>query len=141
MGRALKRVEDWVSRLDAYFESVKSRPFMWGEFDCCLFVAEACAAITGTHPVPDAAGAYKTKIGAYRWLRREFGGAGEMLTLLCGAPVDPNFARRGDVALIKAENGFALGIIDLSGEWIICVDETGLKRVEKWHASQFWAIG
>lgn len=134
------RVENWVERLDAVFSDAAARPFAWGSHDCCLFAARCVEAMTGEHPMPDAVGAYKTKTGAYRWLKREFGTVRQMLELLLDAPCNPNFAKRGDLALFEKGQDFAIGVIDLSGEQVLCVDESGTYYIHKSLATAFWTV-
>ena len=140
MGLTMNRLEDWAERLDAVLMDAERRPFVWGEHDCCIFAARCVEAISGVNPVPDAIGAYSDKKSAYLWLRDHFGDARSMISLFLGDEIDPNFVQRGSVALIESDGSFSIGVIDLSGEWIACVDEGGLRRTPKTTATAFWSV-
>jgi hypothetical protein len=76
------RCEDWPERLDRLLTAGAVRPFEWGKWDCCLFVADALLAIIGR----DLAEGLREKYSSLRearWLlralwiglHREVGGA------------------------------------------------------------------
>ena len=115
------RREDWVERLDAVFRAAQDKPFAWGDFDCCLFAASCVEAALGFDPGADFRGAYATRGQAFRLLRRRWGGGVDELAAAMAAAhgwpgVAPLMARRGDVALVMADDGWgALAVVDLSG--------------------------
>lgn len=115
------RREDWVERLDAVFRDAQDKPFAWGDFDCCLFAASCVEAALGFDPAGDFRGTYSTRAQAFRLLRGRWGGGvGKMMEHMAAAhewpEVRPLMARRGDVALVMADDGHcALAVVDLSG--------------------------
>src|SRR5258708_4686376 len=54
----MKRLEDWVVRLEAFIKERTAQPFKWGSQDCCLFAADAIEAITGVDLAADFRGKY-----------------------------------------------------------------------------------
>lgn len=104
------RFEDWPERLFDYLESVRSKPFKYGENDCCLFVANAVEAMTGIDPAEEFRG--YDEDGAKEILSR-FGGLEGLAEYVCeksGFPEVPvSMAQRGDVVLAKDMLGICLG--------------------------------
>lgn len=83
---------DWV-------EQAMHKPFVWGQWDCALMVADYVRFVTGEHPRPDLIGAYSTPLGAYRVINSNGGLSGICDDKLC--PTDVGEAKRGDVVLGK----------------------------------------
>ncbi|AOZ10356.1 hypothetical protein BKK80_32740 [Cupriavidus malaysiensis] len=104
-----QRQQDWPSRLAAFIEARRARAFSWGESDCCLFVCDGIAAMTGSDPGARWRGLYQGERGARRVLR-DNGGVAGIATQVLGEPVAPALAGRGDVALIDTPEGEALAL-------------------------------
>jgi len=106
------RREDWPLRLNAWLDSVRVRPFVWGEFDCALGAADAVEAMTGVDYAVEFRGAYFSKRNAARLLA-ERGGLEALVTQALGAPLDvPLLAQRGDVVLVDSgAEGPALALV------------------------------
>jgi hypothetical protein len=62
----MTRLELWPSRLDAVIQAAATRPFAWGEHDCCTFAADCVEAVTGTRVWPADFGTYTTSMGAQK---------------------------------------------------------------------------
>lgn len=107
------RLPDWETRLAAYLESVRGRPFAWGRHDCCTTTADAVLAMTGEDPVPEFRGRYRTARGSVRALRGI--GAGTLATTLDRKfeAVAPGLAHRGDIVMAAGSIGIAMGGIGL----------------------------
>ena len=105
---SLRRIEGWEGRLADFVAQAVTRPFLWGDFDCCLMPCEAVQVITGADPAGPLRGRYRTARGALRVLKGYGGGglveAAEKIAAGLEAPEVPvNFARRGDVLLITGD--------------------------------------
>lgn len=102
------RHEDWPQRLATYLEDHRSTPFVWGTFDCCLFVCSAIEAMTGEDPGHNLRGRYSTESGATDVLAKEYGtdDLEEVVAQICereGFPeITPSLAQRGDVVIVNA---------------------------------------
>jgi hypothetical protein len=101
------RAHDWPQRLDAYIESRRSAPFVYGEHDCCRFADGAVVAMTGETRMRQYG--YASRIAAAR-LIVDGGGLDQLLTLALGDPVHPSEARRGDVVVADLEEGPTAGV-------------------------------
>ena len=102
---------DWHIRLDTFIRENMLTPFEWGKFDCCLFVADAVEAMTGTDFAAPFRGRYTTATGSARALKKY--GSGDVkstLTSLFGEPLPRLLAGRGDIVLVNSDYGHALGI-------------------------------
>lgn len=125
----MHRKPDWDARLAAYLEPLRTRPFAWGEHDCCTFTAGAVEAMTGVDPIPEFRDRYTTAIGSARALRRY--GAGTLAATLDGkfARISPPLAHRGDLIMSSGLLGLAWGA------FLIAVgsdgDREGLVRIER----------
>jgi hypothetical protein len=117
----IRRRADWPGRLAAAIEAGRKTGFVWGENDCCLFAANVVLAMTGYDPARGMRG-YTTAAGAAAKLKQHGGVAAIAAdgAMRHGWPeIPPAEARRGDVVLVEDNNGAALGVVDLSGRWII----------------------
>lgn len=138
----MKRFEDWPRRLQETVDAARRRDFVWGESDCCLFVADAVKAMTGTDFAARYRGKYKTRRGAMSLLKKiDGGGVQEAAARALGAPLAHRLtARRGDVALIDTPDGDALGIC--TGCWIVVPrPDEGLASFPIGAARLAWRVG
>lgn len=123
------RLDDWPERLRDVLATA-DRPFVWGEWDCCLFAATAVKAMTGED---FAAGfEYTDKVSALRLLKDNGGVAGIASKFLAEKSVA--LASRGDVV----ESDDALGICD--GQWAFFLTETGLTKRATLDCVRAWAV-
>lgn len=113
------RFPDWRPRLVAYMARVAPLPFRPGVHDCALFVAGAVAAMTGTDPARGWRGCYTTLRGGLRVLRRA--GFADHVALVASRhrakPVA--MAQVGDIAVVPAPDGSALGIVQGAGVYVL----------------------
>lgn len=138
----VQRRQDWDKRLIAYIEKVRDQPFKRGEHDCALFVCNCVYEMTGYDLAEDFRGKYDTKKEAFKMLREK--GCEDLREIALargGAPYENiNFAKRGDVVLIKNNEGFSLGIVDMSGRFAITTGENCLKYLKKDRWLEVWEI-
>lgn len=133
--QARPRLRDWQSRLAALLAEREARPFVWGEHDCGLFVADACVALTGHDPVADLRGRYRSAAGAARLLK-PLGGVPGLARQRFGAEILPSLAQPGDVGLMLAEERPTL-MLCLGAQWA-GPGEQGLQRVAAALITQAW---
>jgi len=105
------RREDWPEQLAAAVKEAETKPFQWGEHDCCLFAADIVLAMTGEDPAVAFRGRYRTATGAKRALTRYGrGSVPATVDALFGARHRPQMARRGDLLLAATAQGEAVGV-------------------------------
>ncbi|WP_411101219.1 DUF6950 family protein [Streptomyces sp. x-45] len=121
------RYRDWTMRLNETIKAAQGRPFLWGEFDCCLFAADCSAAICGVDPAADYRGKYKTEAGAKRQLKRKHGSL-EAAWDACFQRVSLAFIQRGDVVLYDAPGGRSMAVFWAGDYW--SATEDGAHRIE-----------
>ncbi|QPI64469.1 DUF6950 family protein [Vreelandella venusta] len=121
------RYRDWTTRLQQTIKAASERPFLWGEFDCCLFAADCCIAICGVDPAAKYRGRYHTELGAKRVLRTTHGSL-EAAWDAAFKRVPVTMRQRGDVVLFDSDFGRCVGIVWASAIW--AVTETGVHRVQ-----------
>jgi len=116
------RNERWPLLLDAYVEHAKTRAFEWGTLDCVTFAANWRALVTGSDPIAEWRGTYKTEREALELIVRLGCDSIEALgARLFGAPdpLGPKFAGRGDLVLAQDALGISVGargaFLSLSG--------------------------
>ncbi len=95
----MTRLHDWQERLSAELEASRGRAFEYGEHDCCTFAADCILAVTGRDVAADWRGRYETERAGLA-----LAGVKTLAALAnrCLPPIDPVFARRGDVAIAPA---------------------------------------
>ena len=103
--------DDWKPRLRSYLAAQADAPFAYGSADCGAFAGGAIEAMTGENPHAKVAGKYKTMAGALRALKRlghedHIAYAASVLN-----EIDPLYAQIGDVAVVQAAEGHALGVV------------------------------
>ena len=102
------RIENWPSALIEFMEVRRATPFQWGVSDCCLFAADAVQAITGEDFAVHWRGKYSDARGALEFID-EAGGVANLIPHEFER-IDPAFAQRGDVVLMKSDGRDVLGI-------------------------------
>lgn len=132
------RLPDWRPRLTAYLAETAAQGFRYGSNDCALFSAGAVRAITGVDPAAAWRGTYTTLEGGLKRLRKA--GFDDHVALVDSLfqGVAPAFAQVGDVAMIDAPDGPALGII--VGETIACLTPSGMGHLPREAALRAWTV-
>lgn len=108
---------NWVQLIAKEIETKRNTPFVWGDSDCCLTVADIIKAYTGEDLAEEFRGRYTTAIGSARALKRYGQGSisATLDTKLTSIP--PSEAGRGDVVVILGEHGESLGILFNTRVW------------------------
>jgi hypothetical protein len=137
----LNRLPNWEAALLAWQKTAATRTFAWGTFDCALAACDAVMAQTGVDPGQKFRGTYSTEAEALKLLGPEgLGGFAAAVAREFGmAEAAPKFAHRGDLVLVdNGQPGGALGIVDLSGRFALCVLERGQVRMPMARWQRAW---
>ncbi|EJD6581477.1 hypothetical protein M0L63_RS02045 [Providencia rettgeri] len=115
------RHSNWAIQLPEALQQAIHKPFSWGEYDCCLFAADCALAVCGIDIAEKVRGRYKTKSGAMRVLKSEFG---DLETGLSGffQEIAPNDAIRGDIVMFNGDDGKTLGVLWANKIWAVTED-------------------
>jgi hypothetical protein len=142
----MTRLPDWQARLDSFLRTHADDPFVYGSWDCCLFVCSAIHAMTGVDPAEDFRDNYKSRGEAYRAIKAATGGTSVQaivanITAKLQMPEIPvRRAQTGDVVLIERARDFSLGLIALNWSEIIVCRTQGLCRISLTHAVRAWRV-
>lgn len=111
------RKDNWPRIISEEINNHKDVPFVWGEKDCCLAVADIMLAYTGVDFAAEFRGKYKTAKGSLMALKKH--GKGSLkATLDAKLPsIEVAEAGRGDIGLVKTEGGESLAIIFSNIAW------------------------
>lgn len=120
------RHPQWTIQLPETLRAAMSRPFSWGEHDCCLFAADCALAVCGIDIAEKVRGRYKTKSGAMRVLKSEFGDLESGLSSFF-TRIEPDKATRGDIVMFNGDEGKTLGVLWAGKVW--SVTESGVLPV------------
>lgn len=134
----LNRLPDWRSRLTAYLVETAGNGFRYGSNDCALFAAGAVRAMTGEDPAAAWRGSYTTLEGGLKRLMKA--GFENHIALVDSllTEVPPAFAQVGDIVLVDAPDGPALGVV--SGEAVACLAPQGLGYLPREAALRAWTV-
>ena len=118
-----RRLRQWATEgaIENAMARVAGRPMAWGRDDCCLWVADIVAEMTGRDPAAAFRG-YATSTGALR--RLGIGGLAAALAAVAAREawpeIDPEMAVTGDIGLVgnmMSDFGGA-AVIRYEGWWV-----------------------
>lgn len=137
------RSRDWETRLHAICQERKRTPFVWGQHDCALFVADCVQAMTGQDLAAECRGRYSSKEEAAALLTESCGGDLETYMEQRGLTEWPTvrLAQRGDMVLLHRELGPALGIVSLDGQRALFAGPDGLEKLAVLDCERAWRVG
>lgn len=127
-GPGLTRLPDWRVRLQAYVETVRRRPFEYGETDCAIFVAGAVEAMTGEDHAAAYRGRYSTMAEGLALI--DYHDHVAMVAHYLAEIPRSALAQVevGDIAVIRSPDGqAALGVV--GGARVFCWTEGGLVTI------------
>lgn len=112
--------ENWPELLAQEIRKAKKKEFIWGEFDCTIWVADMIKTLKGIDFAKDFRGTYSTKAGAYKVIK-EHGceNVEQLATTYLGKPRRINKARRGDVVSDEFNGEYILGICMGKYSWFL----------------------
>ena len=142
----MQRRSDWQRVLDEFLRANQDRRFEYGHWDCCLFVCDAVAAITGVDLAAPFRGKYSNRKGALHAICEQIGAASiravaENAAATHHMPEVPvPRAHRGDMVLIARGRDYSLGLVALNGRDVIVASKCGLWRLPLSGAVRAWQV-
>jgi hypothetical protein len=138
----MKRRGDWHSRLNAFVDQVKRRPFQWQTHDCFIgWAADAVLAMTDEDIAAPYRGKYASAKGAAGIMKRAgFDNLGDGIASLL-PEIHVSRARLGDLAIVPADGPFGASIGIVNGEVILVLGEKNMGVVPMSRATRAFAVG
>ncbi len=130
--------QNWPLLLAQFIESRRHSPFVWGEHDCCLFVADAIELICNVDPAAPYRGKYTTAMGSYRALKKYGDGSIAGALSVCFQEIAPCDLGRGDAAMVEVDGEMAAALSFGNKLWV--AGENGLNTLLRSSAIQAWRI-
>ncbi|WP_109372560.1 DUF6950 family protein [Proteus genomosp. 6] len=118
---------NWTLKLPETIRAAMSRPFSWGEFDCCIFASECIYVQCGFSPIKPYLNHYKTKAEAFNLLKSKFGSLEKAVSRYFKS-IEIERVQRGDLVLFKGEDGDSLAVVWAGHYW--GVTPQGVKPVQ-----------
>jgi len=140
------RLPNWQSSLERFFLAHAADRFVYGSWDCCLFVCSAIEAMTGIDTAVAFRGNYRTRAEAMNAVRAFAGTASiralaHKVTAEYGMRAVPlPLVRRGDLVLFKRPRGYSLGILSLNGIDVTALGAKGYFQVPLRAAQSGWRV-
>lgn len=142
----MTRLPDWHVRLLSFLRAHAHDHFVYGSWDCCLFVCDAIREMTGVDPAEGFRDNYQSRSEAYR-LIKEVSGASSVQAIVASITaklqmpeIPVRRAQGGDVVLIERARDFSLGLISLNWSEIIVCKARGLQGISLNHAVRAWRV-
>jgi hypothetical protein len=132
--------------MDSFLHAHAQDRFVYGSWDCCLFVCDAIREMTGIDPASDFRGKYRSRKEAYALIKAAIGTASVQaiaasITAKFQMPEIPvRRAQYGDLVLIERPNDYSLGLIALNWSEIIACRARGLSRISLNLAVRAWRV-
>jgi hypothetical protein len=144
---ALLRYVDWATRLDKFLTENKDRRFVYGTWDCCLWVCDAVCVMTKIDPAQSFRGTYTNRQDAKLALIAYCGSNSveavtEKITDSLDMPEVPlRKAKRGDIVLLpRTRHSWSLGLVSLKGHEIVVCQARGLMPIPILRAHRAWSV-
>lgn len=143
----LPRLPGWESAVADLLDRWQSSVYEVHRSSCLHFAREAISAVLGIEPLERIGvtlAEVTTPLGAARLLHRYAGDAAAVITAVCGEPVPPLLARRGDLAAVPLDDdghgGWSIGVVDGS-QVLLTAHDAGLASRPLSHARHAWRVG
>ena len=136
----MKKKEDWEKHLNNFVQSNFDKPFVWGQWDCCLFSDACIKAMTGQSLIPkelhwvDKESALETIRDYGITLINSIRKACEQKNL---EKIHPSFLQKGDLVIIQQETQVC-GIYD--GSKTIGPSTDGISAISGNRIIEGWRI-
>lgn len=131
----ISKIPNWERSLFDYIQAAETRPFLWGNFDCCLFPAGAIESMTGYDPAAIFRGTYSTEEEASEMLEQASGMQGmaaSMLEPIGLVTIPPAYAQRGDIGCLSLsfQQGLIteVGAVCIGGSFAV-LEQRGLRSI------------
>ena len=136
-----RKKTDWNIALFAFIDEVRSKPFKWGEWDCCVFSNAAIKVMTGKDLIPKDA-VWDDKKTAIKTIRNYGSSIHEAVENIAKASglvsIPTSFISAGDLAIFKNSGRNIAGICD--GYSLLAPSVDGIECCNNELAVRAWRI-
>jgi hypothetical protein len=134
----LTRRDEWPALLEEFLKVSHGKQFRYGRFDCCLFVADAIAAMTGTDIARESRGYHSRKQALCgQSVEQIVSGIAEDYDM---PEVPVLMAGRGDMILIPRPRDFSLGLVSMNGTEILIALRAGYGAIPLSSGVRAWKV-
>ena len=136
----MKKLPNWQIFFNDFLQENKSKPFKWGEWDCCKFSNALIKVMTGEDLIPKTL-KWKDEESAMKAIKKYGGTLGKSIEKACKekgvAEIDKNYMTCGDLVVYKQESEL-VGICE--GFGILTPTDDGIGLVNNDLAVRVWRI-
>lgn len=130
---------DKYKKLNEYVLDNAYKRFEWGEWDCCLFVADYLEAVTGKDYAYIFRGRYGTQKGAYKALKEQGFANVEELCDEYFQIKSLSHAQRGDMVLFAHGTEPCLGLCNGALSHFL-TEKEGIRWIKTKHCLRAWSV-
>jgi|TARA_R110002167_G_scaffold134889_1_gene321206 hypothetical protein len=135
----MKKLPDWQILFDDFLQEKKSKPFKWGEWDCCKFSNALIKAMTGKDLIPKTL-KWKDEESAIKAITSYGGDLESSIEKVCNekkvGEINKAFMTCGDLVVYSQGESYLVGICD--GFGILTPSDEGINVVQNDLAYRVW---
>ncbi|QXV82361.1 putative minor tail protein [Escherichia phage KurtStettler] len=138
----MNKTAGWQTRLLTTVNELKEVPFVWGQNDCCIFVAKCLDAQYGTSIADGIIGQYSTELGSKRFMLEKAKSTylPTMLDVYITQRVDKKYAQRGDVVTFNGDLGLTAGVLWSGVVWAMGPNGVETFPLSKIEITDIWRM-
>lgn len=138
----MNKTAGWQTRLLTTVNELKEAPFVWGQNDCCIFVAKCLDAQYGTGIADGIIGQYSTELGSKRFMLEKAKSTylPTMLDVYITQRVDKKYAQRGDVVTFNGDLGLTAGVLWSGVVWAMGPNGVETFPLSKIEITDIWRM-
>lgn len=138
----MNKTAGWQTRLLTTVNELKEVPFVWGQNDCCIFVAKCLDAQYGTSIADGIIGRYSTELGSKRFMLEKAKSTylPTMLDVYITQRVDKKYAQRGDVVTFNGDLGLTAGVLWSGVVWAMGPNGVETFPLSKIEITDIWRM-
>ena len=130
------RVQNWQTQFVQILQNPNYKQWQRGKFDCALFVADCCKAISGKDPAEEYRRTYDSELGAKKALLK-FGSYADALSRHF-EEIKPSEAQRGDAVTFDFNGALSIGVL-WAGKVVTLTEDQGLVLINA-KAERAWRV-
>lgn len=138
----MNKTAGWQTRLLTTVNELKEASFVWGQNDCCIFVAKCLDAQYGTSIADGIIGQYSTELGSKRFMLEKAKSTylPTMLDVYITQRVDKKYAQRGDVVTFNGDLGLTAGVLWSGVVWAMGPNGVETFPLSKIEITDIWRM-